>query len=83
MAAFRGVWTQAFWRCVAAEFLATLLFVLLSLGATLTWGKNPLTLTLTWGKNHWWKVTKYIYLSTVLFYNFKLFVLYLSVSNFQ
>lgn len=38
MAAFKGVWTQDFWRCVAAEFLAMLIFVLLSLGSTINWG---------------------------------------------
>ena len=31
----------------------------------------------------WCKVTKYIYLSTVLKYSFEVFVLYLSISNFQ
>ena len=31
----------------------------------------------------WCKVTKYIYLSTVLKYSFEEFVLYLSISNFQ
>lgn len=37
MAAFKGVWTQEFWRCVGAEFFAMLLFVLLSLGSTINW----------------------------------------------
>lgn len=37
MTAFRGVWTQQFWRCVGAEFLSTMLFVLLSVGATVNW----------------------------------------------
>ena len=37
MAAFKGIWTQEFWRCVGAEFLATLIFVLLSLGSTVNW----------------------------------------------
>nr|BAE87827.1 unnamed protein product [Macaca fascicularis] len=38
MVAFRGVWTQAFWKAVTAEFLAMLIFVLLSLGSTINWG---------------------------------------------
>lgn len=38
MTAFRGVWTQAFWKAVTAEFLAMLIFVLLSLGSTINWG---------------------------------------------
>ncbi|XP_069478436.1 aquaporin-4-like [Ambystoma mexicanum] len=38
MAAFKGVWTQSFWKAVSGEFLATLLFVLLSLGSTISWG---------------------------------------------
>ncbi|XP_037661519.1 aquaporin-4 isoform X1 [Choloepus didactylus] len=44
MVAFKGVWTQAFWKAVTAEFLAMLLFVLLSLGSTINWGgtENPL-----------------------------------------
>ncbi|XP_062308541.1 aquaporin-4 isoform X2 [Osmerus eperlanus] len=37
MAAFKGIWTQEFWRCVGAEFLAMLIFVLLSLGSTINW----------------------------------------------
>lgn len=37
MAAFRGIWTQDFWRAVSGEFLATFIFVLLSLGSTLSW----------------------------------------------
>lgn len=37
MTAFRGIWTQEFWRCVGAEFLSMMLFVLLSLGATINW----------------------------------------------
>lgn len=37
MTAFRGIWTQEFWRSVGAEFLSTMLFVLLSLGATINW----------------------------------------------
>ena len=31
----------------------------------------------------WWKVTKYIYLSSVFKHNIEVFVLYLSISNFQ
>ncbi|XP_063057061.1 aquaporin-4-like isoform X2 [Engraulis encrasicolus] len=38
MAAFRGVWTQQFWRAVFGELLAMTLFVLLSLGSTIGWG---------------------------------------------
>ncbi|XP_062412310.1 aquaporin-4 isoform X1 [Sardina pilchardus] len=38
MAAFRGVWTQDFWRAVFGELLAMTLFVLLSLGSTIAWG---------------------------------------------
>ncbi|XP_059197949.1 aquaporin-4-like [Centropristis striata] len=37
MTAFKGIWTQEFWRCVGAEFFAMLLFVLLSLGSTIHW----------------------------------------------
>ncbi|KAG9348059.1 hypothetical protein JZ751_004084, partial [Albula glossodonta] len=37
MAAFKGIWTQEFWRAVSGEFLATLIFVLLSLGSTINW----------------------------------------------
>ncbi|KAM9849110.1 aquaporin-4-like [Aulostomus maculatus] len=38
MTAFKGIWTQEFWRCVGAEFFAMVLFVLLSLGSTINWG---------------------------------------------
>uniref|UniRef100_A0A6I8P8E9 Aquaporin-4 n=1 Tax=Ornithorhynchus anatinus TaxID=9258 RepID=A0A6I8P8E9_ORNAN len=38
MVAFKGVWTQPFWKAVAAEFLAMVIFVLLSLGSTINWG---------------------------------------------
>ncbi|KAM3620162.1 uncharacterized protein V6R79_019101 [Siganus canaliculatus] len=38
MTAFKGIWTQEFWRCVGGEFFAMLLFVLLSLGSTIHWG---------------------------------------------
>ncbi|XP_036374907.1 aquaporin-4-like [Megalops cyprinoides] len=37
MAAFKGIWTKTFWRAVSGEFLATLIFVLLSLGSTINW----------------------------------------------
>lgn len=37
MAAFKGIWTKAFWRAVCAEFLSTLIFVLLGLGSTINW----------------------------------------------
>ncbi|TFK12333.1 decaprenyl-diphosphate synthase subunit 1 [Platysternon megacephalum] len=38
MVAFKGIWTQPFWKAVSAEFLAMLIFVLLSLGSTINWG---------------------------------------------
>ncbi|XP_048386051.1 aquaporin-4 [Stegostoma tigrinum] len=38
MVACKGIWTQQFWRAVSGEFLATLIFVLLSLGSTISWG---------------------------------------------
>lgn len=44
MAAFKGIWTKGFWRAVSGEFLATLIFVLLSLGSTINWStdkENP------------------------------------------
>ncbi|KAJ7986372.1 hypothetical protein DPEC_G00339230 [Dallia pectoralis] len=37
MTAFKGIWTQGFWRCIGAEFLAMMIFVLLSLGSTINW----------------------------------------------
>lgn len=37
MAAFKGIWTKAFWRAVSGEFLATLIFVFISLGSTINW----------------------------------------------
>ncbi|KAL4624603.1 aquaporin-4-like, partial [Arapaima gigas] len=37
MTAFKGIWTKAFWRAVSGEFLATLIFVLLGLGSTISW----------------------------------------------
>ncbi|XP_053185430.1 aquaporin-4-like isoform X1 [Scomber japonicus] len=37
MAAFKGIWTKGFWRAVSGEYLATLIFVLLSLGSTINW----------------------------------------------
>ncbi|XP_066532619.1 aquaporin-4 isoform X2 [Hoplias malabaricus] len=40
MAAFKGVWTQDFWRAVCGEFVAMLIFVLLGLGSTINWGAN-------------------------------------------
>ncbi|KAJ7338764.1 hypothetical protein JRQ81_012666 [Phrynocephalus forsythii] len=44
MVAFKGIWTQPFWKAVSAEFLAMLIFVFLSLGSTINWGgiENPL-----------------------------------------
>lgn len=44
MVAFKGIWTKDFWRAVSAEYLATLIFVLLGVGSTINWhaGKeNP------------------------------------------
>ncbi|KAL2097296.1 hypothetical protein ACEWY4_006503 [Coilia grayii] len=44
MVAFKGIWTKGFWRAVSGEFLATLIFVLLSLGSTINWAtdkENP------------------------------------------
>ncbi|XP_062279664.1 aquaporin-4 isoform X2 [Scomber scombrus] len=38
MTAFKGIWTQEFWRCVGGEFFAMVFFVLLSLGSTINWG---------------------------------------------
>ncbi|MEE6464001.1 hypothetical protein FKM82_006131 [Ascaphus truei] len=38
MVAFKGVWTQPFWKAVSGEFMAMLIFVLLSLGSTINWG---------------------------------------------
>ncbi|XP_069074998.1 aquaporin-4-like [Pleurodeles waltl] len=38
MVAFKGVWTQRFWKAVSGEFLATFIFVILSLGSTINWG---------------------------------------------
>ncbi|XP_075067462.1 aquaporin-4-like [Mixophyes fleayi] len=40
MVAFKGVWTQAFWKAVSGEFLATLIFILLGLGSTINWGSE-------------------------------------------
>uniref|UniRef100_A0A674AJV8 Aquaporin 4 n=1 Tax=Salmo trutta TaxID=8032 RepID=A0A674AJV8_SALTR len=37
MVAFKGIWTKDFWRAVSAEYLASLIFVLLSLGSTINW----------------------------------------------
>ncbi|XP_028282818.1 aquaporin-4-like isoform X1 [Parambassis ranga] len=37
MVAFKGIWTKDFWRAVSGEYLATLIFVLLSLGSTIRW----------------------------------------------
>ncbi|XP_073439908.1 aquaporin-4-like [Dendrobates tinctorius] len=43
MVAFKGVWTQSFWKAVSGEFVATLIFVFLGLGSTVNWGTadNP------------------------------------------
>lgn len=37
MVAFKGVWTQSFWKAVSAEFVGTLIFVFLGLGSTISW----------------------------------------------
>ncbi|KAM7379383.1 hypothetical protein PAMP_004940 [Pampus punctatissimus] len=37
MVAFKGIWNKDFWRSVSGEYLATLIFVLLSLGSTINW----------------------------------------------
>ncbi|KAM6918162.1 aquaporin-4 isoform 1-T1 [Xenentodon cancila] len=37
MVAFKGIWTKDFWRAVSGEYLATVIFVLLSLGSTINW----------------------------------------------
>ncbi|XP_068175484.1 aquaporin-4-like [Antennarius striatus] len=37
MTALRGIWTPDFWRCVGAEFLSMLLFILFTLGSTISW----------------------------------------------
>ncbi|KAM8967557.1 aquaporin-4 [Pelodytes ibericus] len=43
MVACKGVWTQPFWKAVTGEFLAMLIFVLLSCGSTINWStkENP------------------------------------------
>uniref|UniRef100_H3ADX5 Aquaporin-4 n=1 Tax=Latimeria chalumnae TaxID=7897 RepID=H3ADX5_LATCH len=40
MVAFRGIWTQTFWKAVSGEFLAMLIFAFLSLGSTISWSEN-------------------------------------------
>ncbi|XP_062849485.1 aquaporin-4-like [Trichomycterus rosablanca] len=40
MAAFKGIWTKVFWRAVSGEFVATLIFVLISLGSTINWASG-------------------------------------------
>ncbi|XP_054889830.1 aquaporin-4 [Poeciliopsis prolifica] len=37
MVAFKGIWTKSFWRAVSGEYLASVVFVLLSLGSTINW----------------------------------------------
>ncbi|MEQ2172916.1 hypothetical protein GOODEAATRI_026267 [Goodea atripinnis] len=37
MVAFKGIWTKSFWRAVSGEYLASIIFVLLSLGSTINW----------------------------------------------
>ncbi|KAJ8376828.1 hypothetical protein SKAU_G00074080 [Synaphobranchus kaupii] len=50
MAAFKGILTQDFWRAVSAEFLATLIFVLLSLGSATNWpGGGTFRISLCFG----------------------------------
>uniref|UniRef100_A0A8C5MFA4 Aquaporin-4 n=1 Tax=Leptobrachium leishanense TaxID=445787 RepID=A0A8C5MFA4_9ANUR len=43
MVACKGVWTQPFWKAVTGEFLAMMIFVLLSCGSTINWSSkdNP------------------------------------------
>ncbi|CAH2284988.1 aquaporin-4 isoform X1 [Pelobates cultripes] len=43
MVACKGIWTQPFWKAVSGEFLAMLIFVLLSCGSTINWSSkdNP------------------------------------------
>ncbi|KAM4705983.1 aquaporin-4-like [Rhinophrynus dorsalis] len=38
MVAFKGIWTQPFWRAVSGEYIAMLIFVFLGLGSTVNWG---------------------------------------------
>lgn len=40
MAAFKGIWTKVFWRAVSGEFVATLIFVFISLGSTINWASG-------------------------------------------
>ncbi|XP_069477051.1 aquaporin-4-like isoform X3 [Ambystoma mexicanum] len=40
MVAFKGIWTQAFWKAVSGEFIGMMIFVLLSLGSTINWGPS-------------------------------------------
>uniref|UniRef100_A0A8C5MHV0 Aquaporin-4 n=1 Tax=Leptobrachium leishanense TaxID=445787 RepID=A0A8C5MHV0_9ANUR len=37
MVAFKGVWTQPFWKAVSGEFLAMTIFIFVSLGSTINW----------------------------------------------
>ncbi|XP_068090865.1 aquaporin-4-like [Hyperolius riggenbachi] len=37
MVAFKGVWTQSFWKAVSVEFVGSLLFVFIGLGSTVNW----------------------------------------------
>ncbi|KAM3605504.1 uncharacterized protein V6R79_026377 [Siganus canaliculatus] len=41
--ALKVIWTKDFWRAVSAEYLATLFFVLLSLGSTINWATGEET----------------------------------------
>ncbi|XP_043921374.1 aquaporin-4 [Protopterus annectens] len=43
MVACKGIWTQNFWKAVSGEFLATMIFVMISLGSTINWGRNDST----------------------------------------
>lgn len=42
MVAFKGIWTKSFWRAVSGEYLASVIFVLLSLGSTINWTAREL-----------------------------------------
>ncbi|XP_078543230.1 aquaporin-4-like [Lissotriton helveticus] len=41
MTAFKGVWTRQFWTSMGGEFLAVFLFLIVSLGSTVTFPPSP------------------------------------------